>query len=96
MVTIGADVNGDAGLTQAGLLSVNVNEKVGEAKHTLSVTEIPSHYHYVHMSAGGSMPSINSWVCHSCIVSCYSYNVSMVIQEYLFFLMGILVLESKV
>lgn len=53
-VTIGADVNGDAGLTQAGLLSVNVNEKVGEAKHTLSVTEIPSHYHYVHMSAGGS------------------------------------------
>ncbi len=44
-VTVGADLYGDGGLASNNLVSLVVGETTGEAEHTLTVAEMPSHGH---------------------------------------------------
>lgn len=43
--TVGANTNEDPGVTKNGLVNLSVNGITGEATHTLSVNEMPTHTH---------------------------------------------------
>ncbi len=43
-VTVGANTNEDM-LTKYNLVDLQVNDKIGEAKHTLTINELAKHYH---------------------------------------------------